>query len=308
MIKWACPNIQRTPIPCSVHFASMVQSHLERKADVEQTNTKMCRRAGSAISAWDRSMGRKDTSTDEPGSAELLTYATFEFIEQLEQQEDIASLLGAFQKLIERFGFNSYCIGDPASPTKPRANRVWGIAWPQEWMKRHAHHNYIAADPVIQEMLVRNTPFRWRDVRVAEDGLSGKIMDEAGEFKMSDGFGLPIYSPDGTVIGISMGTDRYEISKRDEACLHLAAIYFHAKLERMRALETPRPLLPRLTPRERECLSWVAAGKTDWEISQILNISQQTAHEHVQNALVKLNATTRAQAVAIALLTRQISV
>jgi LuxR family quorum sensing-dependent transcriptional regulator len=50
----------------------------------------------------------------------------------------------------------------------------------------------------------------------------------------------------------------------------------------------------------------VAAGKTDWEISQILNIAEQTAHEYVQNALTKLNATTRAQAVAIAIFTKQI--
>jgi DNA-binding CsgD family transcriptional regulator len=50
----------------------------------------------------------------------------------------------------------------------------------------------------------------------------------------------------------------------------------------------------------------VAAGKTDWEISQILSISEQTTHEYVQNSLAKLNATTRAQAVAIAIFTKQI--
>ena len=46
--------------------------------------------------------------------------------------------------------------------------------------------------------------------------------------------------------------------------------------------------------------------KTDWEIAQILNISEQTAHEYVQNAISKLNAATRAQAVAVAMLSRQI--
>jgi len=61
-----------------------------------------------------------------------------------------------------------------------------------------------------------------------------------------------------------------------------------------------------LTPRERECLKWVAAGKTDWEISQILNIAEQTAHGYVQSALSKLGARTRAQAVALALLSSQL--
>jgi DNA-binding CsgD family transcriptional regulator len=54
-------------------------------------------------------------------------------------------------------------------------------------------------------------------------------------------------------------------------------------------------------------LQWVAAGKTDWEISLILNISEQTAHGYVQNTLVKLGARTRAQAVALAMLSSQIS-
>jgi hypothetical protein len=46
--------------------------------------------------------------------------------------------------------------------------------------------------------------------------------------------------------------------------------------------------------------------KTDWEISQILNISEKTAREYVQNALMKLKATTRAQAVAAAIFTKQL--
>jgi len=244
---------------------------------------------------------------EETGSTEKLTNAVFDFIEELDRQQDVSSLLGAFHGLVKRFGFVSYCIGDASSPHKQRSGRIWAVTWPEGWLRRFLDHNYIADDPIVQEILTHNKPFRWRDVRVDEAGLSGQIMDEAGEFRLKDGFGLPIYSPDGSVIGISLGAEHYELDKRDEYGLHLAAIYFHAKLERLRAQAAPRPLVPRLTPRERECLTWVAAGKTDWEISQILNIAQQTAHEHVQNALVKLNATTRAQAVAIALLTRQIS-
>jgi len=86
----------------------------------------------------------------------------------------------------------------------------------------------------------------------------------------------------------------------------MAAIYFHAKLEQLRAGPTSRFAESRMTPRERECLSWVAAGKTDWEISQILSIAEQTVHEYVQNTLIKLRAATRAQAVATAIFTKQI--
>jgi DNA-binding CsgD family transcriptional regulator len=55
-----------------------------------------------------------------------------------------------------------------------------------------------------------------------------------------------------------------------------------------------------LTPREREVLGWVAQGKSAWEIGQILNIAKRTVDEHVANAIKKLNAVNRVQAIAIA--------
>ncbi len=55
----------------------------------------------------------------------------------------------------------------------------------------------------------------------------------------------------------------------------------------------------RLTGRERDALTWVAAGKSDWEIAAILGLSQTTVRFHVDNARKKLGAVNRAQAVAL---------
>jgi DNA-binding CsgD family transcriptional regulator/PAS domain-containing protein len=54
----------------------------------------------------------------------------------------------------------------------------------------------------------------------------------------------------------------------------------------------------RLTARERDALSWVAQGKSDWEIAVILGLSETTVRFHVDNARRKLGAVNRAQAVA----------
>ena len=56
-----------------------------------------------------------------------------------------------------------------------------------------------------------------------------------------------------------------------------------------------------VTPRETQVLSWVAAGKSDWAIGQILRISSKTVNFHVENAKRKLGAGTRVQAVVAAL-------
>lgn len=57
------------------------------------------------------------------------------------------------------------------------------------------------------------------------------------------------------------------------------------------------PLAARLSPRERDCIAFVAQGKSDWEIGVILGVSRTTAHSHVENAKRKLDCRTRAQAV-----------
>ena len=52
-----------------------------------------------------------------------------------------------------------------------------------------------------------------------------------------------------------------------------------------------------LTPREREVLRWLAAGKTDRDIGAILGISPRTVHKHLQHIYEKLGVETRTAAV-----------
>jgi DNA-binding CsgD family transcriptional regulator len=55
-----------------------------------------------------------------------------------------------------------------------------------------------------------------------------------------------------------------------------------------------------LTAREKECLFWTAEGKTAWETSKILAVSERTVCYHIQNAMAKLCASNRVQAATLA--------
>ncbi len=59
--------------------------------------------------------------------------------------------------------------------------------------------------------------------------------------------------------------------------------------------------LPPLSMREREVLKWLKSGKSSWDISVILGISERTVNFHINNVMKKLEAVTRTQAVATAI-------
>ena len=69
----------------------------------------------------------------------------------------------------------------------------------------------------------------------------------------------------------------------------------------VRLARAPRPpALPNrvgLSEREIETLTWAARGKTSAEIAQIINLTKRTVDFHIDNARMKLGATTRTAAV-----------
>jgi two-component system, NarL family, response regulator len=58
---------------------------------------------------------------------------------------------------------------------------------------------------------------------------------------------------------------------------------------------------PQLSKRERQVLKYLANGRSNKEIAQILYISEHTAKAHVKSIMSKLNADSRTEVIAIAI-------
>lgn len=72
-------------------------------------------------------------------------------------------------------------------------------------------------------------------------------------------------------------------------------------------IHAPQSECPSLTERQAECVALVARGKTDWEISQILGIGQETVIQHVKDARDRYGVTKRTLLAIRALFDGQIS-
>jgi LuxR family transcriptional regulator, quorum-sensing system regulator CciR len=81
------------------------------------------------------------------------------------------------------------------------------------------------------------------------------------------------------------------------AAHYVGALAFDAA-ESLRQARTPGPPRgPQLTPRQRDCVVLVAQGKSDWEIGQLLGISESTVHKHIEDAKRRFCVSTRIQLV-----------
>jgi DNA-binding CsgD family transcriptional regulator len=78
--------------------------------------------------------------------------------------------------------------------------------------------------------------------------------------------------------------------------LRVLANYFHNHVLRINGHDSDDELL--ISARELDCLKWTAAGKTAWEASVILGISERTVRYHLNAAREKLECATTIQAVA----------
>ena len=117
---------------------------------------------------------------------------------------------------------------------------------------------------------------------------------------------MALHLPDGKHFVLGVDRDQALPQDPDElqrlvADLQLFAV--HAQDAALRLLVPPpqQPERPGLTPRELEVLRWTMDGKTAWEVGAVLGITERTVGFHINNAMLKLQAVNKQQAVLKAL-------
>ncbi|MBC7950779.1 MAG: LuxR family transcriptional regulator [Rhodospirillaceae bacterium] len=203
----------------------------------------------------------------------------------------------AFLKYAEGFGVNRFAyltISQPVSPWYFETN------YPREWVQHYLAQGYAAVDVVPLESRRSALPFHWRTAlsRPEYGNKAKQVFDESAAFGIHDGYSVPIHSAHGLAL-MSMAVDDPALftpsARKQLYALQLMALHFHMSCERS-LTEAPAPPV-HLTAREREVLTWAAQGKTGWEIGQILHLAERTVTYHVENAKVKLGATSRGHAI-----------
>lgn len=176
---------------------------------------------------------------------------------------------------------------------------------PKAWADAFVNHHYGMRDPVMQHCKKGPVPIIW-DQATYISGGAAELWEEQAAYGYRTGIALAMHMPAGRhfMMGVdrsgNLPTEQRELS-RLVADLQLFAV--HAQDAAMRLFVPPErlPERPGLTPRELEALRWTMEGKTAWEVGSILGITERTAVLHLQNAMRKLDAVNKHQAVLKAL-------
>lgn len=231
----------------------------------------------------------------------------FDIVEKLQRaklQDDVFTILGEVGRAV---GLDNFVITGLPLPGEKIAPQVVMSGCPPEWLQRYSERSYADHDPVALQLMRTTTPFRWSNAaatqRVSDCGKV--IMGEAAEMGMRDGYACPIVTLSGQQACVSFGGERYDLAGDDEAALHLVSTYGFSAAKSF-VTQDRTDFLDELTPRETEVIKWLSVGKTSWEISRILSVSEKTVEKHCGAIYTKFNVGNKTHAVALALRSRLI--
>ncbi|HEX2255769.1 MAG TPA: LuxR family transcriptional regulator [Afifellaceae bacterium] len=197
-----------------------------------------------------------------------------------------------------QFGLDHFILTGLPLPRQRLEPLVLLNGWPQGWFERYDSQDYFAVDGVGQWALRTYQPYLWNEIPDDYKKTAGsqRVNGEARAFGLMDGFLVPMYSAQHWQAVLSFASSvRCSLTERERAALHLISVYASGAVRQLLG-DYPSP--SRLTEREREVLCWAAHGKTAWETSVILSISESTVIKHLQHVRDKLDVATTAQAVA----------
>lgn len=216
-----------------------------------------------------------------------------EYIERINNADDFNELLVIFQSQIEQLGFNKFTywmMWPPFGPRRP----LYISSFREDYSEHYVNNDFKNIDAVWHQTSKQTTPFSWSEVvnsTLMQQETHKIVFDQARDFQMLSGATIPLYGPGKTRAAVSVACDieQNDFDKqynRYRPYLQIISTYLHERIIQIFS-NSYKTSNHNLTPREREVLLWTAKGKTSWDISQILMISENTVHNHIRNICEK---------------------
>lgn len=171
------------------------------------------------------------------------------------------------------------------------------IGWSNLWM------NYLDlcrsnTEPLLRTLRLSPHPVALSDIQRHPRlrRRARRMMTLLAAQGMTDAFAIPFFDHQRRFSTIMIMGQDLSLRPTSRYVMTQVATDVFARLASLNA--APASVSPALTPRQLEIATWLIAGKTDWEIGKILQISPKTVNFHVENIKRAYDVKSRNQFVA----------
>jgi len=228
------------------------------------------------------------------------------FARNLDSCTSLSQLDDCLAQYATRSGFRWYTLQDIALLSDESLRAIRLTNYPNAFWEQYDRCGYIRFDPILKALEHTGRVLWWRDIPniISLTKKQARVLCEADRAGIKEGVSAPVRLP-GHHHGLMtlISDQRVEFADQERAWLSFIAPIAYEVAARFHTGHPShqRQLEIDLSPRQMECLVLVARGKSDWEAGQILGLSEQTVHRHVEAIRQKLGVRRRTQLVVKAL-------
>lgn len=174
--------------------------------------------------------------------------------------------------------------------------------FPKAWNTQYEQNKFSAIDPVVAHCNHSMLPILWTEDVFSQTPSLWQALQQQG---LQHGWSQSFHDEEsGLYSMLSLARSHcpitaYELYENLGFTVFIGR-HLHALAAKTLPKKKPRPSAPRLSPREVEVLRLSADGKTAYEISRILSLSERTVNFHVHRAIEKLGVCNKIAAVFVA--------
>ena len=226
-----------------------------------------------------------------------MTTAVLQTVQALHRAPSVLKIRELLRAATAAYGYDFFFCSAPmpANETSTPGAAMFS-EWPEEWSRLYREQRLFVTDPVAAFVKQTAEPFFWNEVPGrGRSQAASRVMGDAASFGLREGLVVPLYGIGGRLHCLSMAGTNPRCDMEARAELHLLSIYAYARAKQLQRRD-PEPRV-QISRREREALVWAAAGKTDWEIGELLRITEGAAHKRIESAKRKYGVSTRVQAI-----------
>ena len=227
-----------------------------------------------------------------------------DFIDLANRAQSPDALFDLLQKTLLRYGYDRVIFSILRDVDLGPEYSMHGVMqnYPAQWHEHYMASGYEKVDPVRVYVAQTKEVFSWDVLDEKLGGMTARqklCLNEAGEWGIRNGICAPTINTSSGLAGVAVATtEKKDAAHIDHDLLDAYCRQFYKSFKRLVLRDTPLPVQNvALSDREHEVLRWLALGKTDEEIHEILSINVGTVRFHTQSIFRKLDVHNRPYAV-----------